>query len=124
MMKRWTLLVAAAALWIGCGPQSATEKIMLDWGQVLNLHLATGGQTGDYSFPKRLLEIAPELRANLSLEDGWGGRLYYRRIRDDLYHLISAGPDGEFGNDDDVVLQKGAFYPAADIYAKFPFKKE
>ena len=38
-------------------------------------------------------------------------------------NLISAGPDGEFGNSDDIVLENGALYEADTIYAEHPIKK-
>jgi len=123
-MKRMilTTLFAAAALCCG-GPQTATEKSMLDWGNVLNLHLGTGGRDGDYSYPHRLTDVDETLRVGLSDQDAWGNDFYYRRMRDDRYQLISAGPDGELGNEDDVVMANSAFYKAAEIYAKDPIKK-
>ena len=46
-----------------------------------------------------------------------------RTDRGDLVLLmISAGPDGEFGNSDDIVLENGAFYEADKIYAENPLK--
>lgn len=122
-MKKWTvltLLIAAA----GCGgPQALTEKAMLDWGNVLNVHLGTGGLNGDYAFPQKLDDVDESLRAGLSKQDAWGNDYFYRQIRDDRYHLISAGPDGELGNDDDIVMANSAFYPTAEIYAQYPIKK-
>ncbi|MCP4654672.1 MAG: hypothetical protein GY856_04540 [bacterium] len=112
------LIVMLAVIVIGCGPHTATESRMLDWGNALNLHLATG-VGGDYAFPKALDEV----RAELSTADGWGNEFFYRRIRDDRYQLISAGADGELGNDDDIVLENSAFYEAAKVYAKNPLKK-
>lgn len=123
-MKKLILLTLAAAAALACGgPQALTEKAMLDWGNALNLHLGTGGRDGDYSFPRKLSDVDEQLRIGLSDQDAWGNDFFYRRIRDDRYELISAGPDGEVGNDDDVVMANSAFYKASEIYAKNPYKK-
>lgn len=122
-MKRAILLLAAglaAILFLQTNTQSGTEGTMLGWAQVLNAHLATGGQTGDYSFPHELHEIDPVLREHLSFTDTWGNKLKYRRLRDDRYQLISSGKDGVYGNEDDVIVQNGGIYPAATIYAETP----
>ena len=110
---------------VACGgPTTQTETILLNWGQALNAHLATGGRNSDYAYPKKGLdEIDPALTAGLSSIDAWGNELYYRRLRDDRYQLISRGEDGELGNDDDIILQNGAFFEAAKIYAERPIKK-
>jgi len=49
--------------------------------------------------------------------------LLYRRLRIDLYNIISAGPDGEFGNDDDIVMQNGMLYEPSKIYSERPLNK-
>jgi hypothetical protein len=122
-MKRGILLTIAglgAMFLLRTCTQSGTESVMLGWAQALKFHLATGGEAGDYSFPRELGEIAPELRAELSDVDTWGNKLRYRRLRDDLYQLISVGKDGQYGNADDVIVQNGAFYPSEKIYSETP----
>ncbi len=37
--------------------------------------------------------------------------------------LISAGPDGEYGNEDDIVVENGVTYDPVGIYKKRPLKK-
>ncbi|HEX9733170.1 MAG TPA: hypothetical protein VGG06_14435 [Thermoanaerobaculia bacterium] len=124
LSMKGTILATLAAAALACGgPQVVTEKAMLDWGNVLNLHLGTGGRNGDYSYPRQLSEVDAELRAGLSDQDAWGNDFYYRRLRDDRYQLVSAGPDGELGNDDDVVMANSKFMKAAEIYAKDPLEK-
>lgn len=123
-MKRAILLLLGglvAMLLLRNCTQSGTESSMLEWGQVLNVHMATGGgEAGNYNFPEALSEIAPELRGHLATVDTWGNKFVYRRIRDDRYQLISVGKDGIFGNEDDVIMQNGAFYPADTIYSETP----
>ncbi|MCU0303631.1 MAG: hypothetical protein MUC56_06205 [Thermoanaerobaculales bacterium] len=118
--------VAALALVVvvaGCGgPQILTEKRMVEWGPILNIYMGTNIQGGN-SFPETLDEMPPDLTADLKRTDGWGNPLLYRLLRIDKYNLISAGPDGEFGNADDIVLENGAFYDAAKIYAASPLKR-
>jgi hypothetical protein len=78
---------------------------------------------GGNSFPETLDEMPPDLTSDLKKTDGWGNPLLYRLLRIDKYNLISAGPDGEFGNADDIVLENGAFYDAQKIYADNPLKR-
>jgi hypothetical protein len=95
---------------------------MLEWGPTLNGFMATNFAKAN-SYPDSLEEIEPAMREDLKDVDGWGNKILYRKLRIDKYNLISAGPDGEFGNDDDVIVENGALYPASEIYAKSPFKK-
>lgn len=115
------LTVAIAA--IGCGgPQMLTEKRMVEWGPILNLYMGTNMEGGN-SFPETLEEMPPDLTDGLKKTDGWGNPMLYRLLRVDKYNLISAGPDGELGNDDDLVLENGAFFEAKKIYAERPLKR-
>ncbi len=59
-------------------------------------------------------------RIGLGTTDAWGNELLYRKVRDDLYDLISIGPDGVPGNEDDVVFTNGKIKKPAEIYAKRP----
>lgn len=115
------LILAVAA--VGCGgPRVLTEKRMVEWGPIINLYMGTNMEGGN-SFPETLEEIPPDMTADLKKTDGWGNPLLYRLLRVDKYNLISAGPDGELGNADDIVLENGAFYDAQKIYAEHPLKR-
>ena len=118
-MKR-LFIVMMLLFALGCGPQAETEETMLGWGRAFNLHLGTGGVGGDYTFPRKLDDVDESLRLGLSRRDGWDQEFFYRRIRDDRYHLISAGPDGRLGNGDDIVMANSSFYPADEVYARYP----
>ncbi len=115
------LTVAIAA--VGCGgSQVLTEKRMLEWGPILNLYMVTNFEGGN-SYPETLEEVPPDLTDGLKKTDGWGNPMLYRLLRVDKYNLISGGPDGEFGNADDIVIENGAIYDAQKIYAEYPLKR-
>ena len=119
------LLVAVlsiAVVTIGCGGATmVTEKRMLEWGPILNLYMGTNMEGGN-SYPENLDELPPDFAGDLKRSDGWGNPLLYRLLRIDKYNLISAGPDGEFGNTDDIVLENGALYDPMKIYSENPLK--
>jgi hypothetical protein len=120
--KLGLVALAAVVIAVGCGgSQVLTEKRMVAWGPILNLYMGTNMEGGN-SFPETLAEMPPDLVSDLKKTDGWGNPLLYRLLRVDKYNLISAGPDGEFGNADDIVLENGAFYPAEKIYSEYPLK--
>jgi hypothetical protein len=117
------LLVIAVVLLVACGgARVVTERNMLEWCPALNTFMA-GNTENAMSYPASLDELPPEMRAERSDTDGWGNKILYRRLGIDLYNLISAGPDGEFGNNDDIIVQNGALYKPEKIYAEHPFKK-
>ncbi len=125
MKKKLVSAALLALLLAACGPTTETESMMIAWANVLNAHLASGGRTGDnFSYPTKLSQVNPNLIAGLSKEDAWGQKYLYRRILDDRYQLISAGPDGDFGNEDDIVVENGVTYEPMGIYAKRPLKKK
>jgi len=120
MTRRICLLVAVAIVAVACGGgRAVTEKRMLEWGPILNLYLSTNYDGGN-SYPEALEELDPEFREGLKFEDGWGKRFLYRRLRVDKYNIISAGPDGEFGNEDDVVLENGLLTEPMSVYSRNP----
>ena len=123
-MRNSLLLVAAVALVLtACGGAvTVTERNMLEWGPILNMYMATNMENAN-SYPETLDEIDPTLRAELSDTDGWGNKMLYRKLRIDLYNLISAGPDGEFGNDDDIVMENGALYAPSKVYGEHPLER-
>jgi hypothetical protein len=117
------MLIAVAVVLVACGGAlTVTHRNMLEWGPTLNAFMATNMDNAN-SYPDSLDEIDPMMREDLKDVDGWGNKILYRKLRIDKYNLISAGPDGEFGNDDDVVVENGALYPASEVYARSPFKK-
>ena len=115
------VVLAIAVVTFGCGGAMVTEKRMLEWGPILNLYMGTNMEGGN-SFPESLDELSPEFAGDLKKSDGWGNPLLYRLLRVDKYNLISAGPDGVFGNEDDIVLENGALYDPMKIYAENPLK--
>ena len=122
MTKRFCVLVALAVVVIACGGgRAVTEKRMLEWGPILNMYMGTNFEGGN-SYPEALEELSPEFREGLKFEDGWGNRFLYRRLRVDKYNIISAGPDGEFGNADDVVLENGLLTEPMTVYSKNPLE--
>jgi hypothetical protein len=113
-------MLAVAIIAVACGgARAVTEKRMLEWGPLLNMYMGSNFEGGN-SYPEALEELPPEFREGLKFEDGWGNRFLYRRLRIDKYNIISAGPDGEFGNEDDVVLENGVLYEPTNIYSKNP----
>jgi hypothetical protein len=111
-----------AVIAVACGGgQAVTESRMLEWGPILNIYLGSNYEGGN-SYPEALEELPPEFRSELEFNDGWGNRFLYRRLRVDKYNIISSGPDGEFGNGDDVVFQNGVLYDAMKIYAESPLE--
>lgn len=122
MNKRLGVMLVVAIAVVACGGgQAVTEKRMLEWGPILNMYMGTNVDGGN-SYPESLDEMPPEITAELERRDGWGNRFLYRRLRIDKYNLISAGPDGEFGNSDDIVVENGALYDAMKIYSERPLK--
>ena len=122
MRKAMPVVVVLALVLTACGgAQTVTEKRMLEWGPILNLYMARNFANAN-SYPESFDEVDPEIRGDLKTVDGWGNDLLYRKIRIDLYNIISAGPDGEFGNDDDIVLQNGGLYEPGKVYAEYPLK--
>lgn len=122
MANRFCLVVFIALVATACGgAQAVTEKRMIEWGPILNLYMGSNFAGGN-SYPEALEELPPEMTGDLKFTDGWGNRLLYRRLRVDKYNIISAGPDGEFGNSDDIVLENGALYDPMKIYAENPLK--
>ena len=108
---------------VACGGgDSGTRARMIEWAQALQLHITTSSES-NYTFPKTLDGIEPDLQQGLNKIDSWGNALQYRRWRDDRYDLVSAGPDGQFGNGDDIVSVNGKFTKPDVVYAERPFRQ-
>jgi hypothetical protein len=119
-MRRLGGIAVLAVVALACGgAQTVTEKRMIEWGPILNMYMGSNFEHGN-AYPEALEEMPPDLTEGLENRDGWGNRFLYRRLRVDKYNIISAGPDGDFGNADDIVLQNGALFDAAKIYAENP----
>lgn len=111
-------LIGCLALLVACGGRDRGTRVTMDgWAEVLQVEVATSKHS---RFPKRLGDIEPEMRAHLTLTDAWGNDLSYVMLRSDIYFLVSAGPDGVFGNADDIVMLNGHFREAATAYAEHP----
>jgi hypothetical protein len=122
MRTRLGVLLGVAIAVVACGgARTVTEKRMLEWGPILNMYMGTNVEGGN-SYPEALDEMPPEITGELERRDGWGNQILYRRLRIDKYNLISAGPDGEFGTSDDIVVENGALYDPMKIYAENPLK--
>jgi hypothetical protein len=87
------------------------------WAEVLQVEVATSEHS---KFPERLGDIDPTMRAHLTPTDAWGKDLSYIMLRNDLYFLVSAGPDGVFGNADDIVAINGHFRDTTTTYEEHP----
>lgn len=66
---------------------------------VLNYVLQQG------KLPSSLQEISRFAPLGITLEDAWGRRIKYEKLSADNFRLISAGPDGIFGTNDDLVQE-------------------
>jgi hypothetical protein len=63
------------------------------------LSYAAGGE----GLPESLEDLRKLHRAAASRKDAWGRGFRYEKLSDSDFRLASAGPDGEFGTDDDVI---------------------
>ncbi len=117
-MKKTTFAaVASLALLAACGGADRSTRVVIDgWAEVLQVEVATSKHN---KFPERLADIDPAMRAHLSRTDAWGKDLFYMTPRSDLYLLISAGPDGAFGNEDDIVAVNGHFRDTMESYGTY-----
>lgn len=116
----WIPAVAVLVLAVGCSKRTSTEKILFDWANALNIEVASPDH--NYEFPDSLDLVDETLRSVLSETDAWGNEIRYRKLSDSKYHLISPGPDGELGNDDDVIVENGILQEPAKIYAERPIR--
>lgn len=55
--------------------------------------------------PESLKEWQRARSYGLSLTDGWGHEIKYERVSDSTFSLCSAGPDGRFETEDDIIKE-------------------
>ncbi|MGB9765675.1 MAG: hypothetical protein ACPLZD_10040 [Candidatus Saccharicenans sp.] len=55
--------------------------------------------------PESLRELQGGRSYGLALTDGWGRDIKYRKLSDSSFELLSAGADGRFNTDDDIVKE-------------------
>jgi len=122
MRKSWIFGGALLVLAACGGKRTEAEHQLLQWATALNHHLATDIAGGN-EYPHELAEIDDMLRIGLSFDDPWGNPVYYRRINDGKYDLVSIGADGELGSDDDVIVSNGLLYKPEKIYGQRPAAK-
>jgi hypothetical protein len=116
-------VIAVVLVSVACGgARTVTEKRILEWGPVLNVFMSTNFANAN-AYPTSLDEVPALMAGDLKTADGWGRPLLYRRLRIDLYNIISAGADGEFGNDDDIVMQNGMLYEPSKVYSERPLNR-
>ncbi len=115
----------AAALLLGAcsgGPITKTENTLRDWGECLKLFFTSGYGSGP-EFPHALADIKSFPAGRPSSQDGWGHEIVYQLLSMDKYRLISKGPDGVLGNDDDIVFTNGMLEEPKKSYGEAPAPK-
>lgn len=60
----------------------------------------SGGQT-----PESLKDLQKTRNYGLDLTDGWGREIIYEKVSDSSFRLRSAGADGRFNTDDDIIKE-------------------
>ena len=116
----WIPVLTVVVLAVGCSKRASTEKLLFDWANALNIEVASPDH--NYEFPDSLDLVDETLRSVLSDTDAWGNSIHYRKLSDSKYQLISPGPDGELGNDDDVIVENGILQEPSEIYAERPIR--
>jgi hypothetical protein len=69
--------------------------------KAIDLFIGTQGR-----LPEDLKELARARLLTGATTDGWGRAFEYEKISDDSFRLTSAGRDGTFHTDDDIVLTR------------------
>jgi hypothetical protein len=72
---------------------SSLERIIAE-------RIASEGQA-----PASLKELQRFQPMAVSFLDAWGREIRYEKLSDSGFRLTSAGPDGEFGTDDDILKE-------------------
>jgi hypothetical protein len=75
-----------------------TETNMNSLERTIELYTATNGRV-----PKNLQEAFGRTPLTTGKKDGWGRDIKYEILGSDSFRLTSAGADGTFGTEDDIV---------------------
>ncbi|MGQ9672189.1 MAG: hypothetical protein ACUVV5_03520, partial [Candidatus Aminicenantales bacterium] len=78
-----------------------TQANLATLEKTINLFLSTEGRT-----PADLNELLSSRLLTGQAVDGWGRSLKYERLSESGFRLVSAGQDGEFGTEDDLVVER------------------
>lgn len=83
---------------------SAKDKLtrtnMTSLNRLIEYFIATQGRT-----PADLQELMRSQGIAGAQFDGWGKVMKYEKISDENFRLISAGHDGAFDTDDDIIIE-------------------
>ena len=86
--------------------QFSRTKVILTETNLSSLEKIVAGYMGEKgSAPADLREIQRAQIVTAGLVDGWGRNIKYERLPDDHFRLTSAGADGEFGTEDDIIRE-------------------
>ncbi len=77
-----------------------TETNMSSLQKAIELFIATEGEV-----PKNFKEVFGQVPLITGKQDGWGRDIKYEVIDELRFRLTSAGSDGAFGTDDDIVKE-------------------
>ena len=85
--------------------EETAKTQMSEIGKALNLYAARNGGKLPQSLDQLTEEDPRSGEAWLDVipDDPWGGRYEYRRESNRKYKLVSAGDDGNFDTDDDII---------------------
>jgi hypothetical protein len=67
--------------------------------------IVAGFVSGEGRTPRSLQEVRNAGLLIAGSVDGWGHPIRYERVSDSTFRLISAGKDGRFATNDDIVLE-------------------
>jgi len=77
-----------------------TRTNMTSLNRLIDYFIATQGRT-----PKDLQELMRSQGIAGAQYDGWGKVMKYEKISDENFRLVSAGHDGTFNTEDDIVVE-------------------
>jgi hypothetical protein len=80
--------------------EKTTRTNLTSLERAIDLFIAQNGEV-----PKDLQEMQSITRSVYMDTDSWGNKIKYERISDSSYRLISAGKDGTFDTDDDIIIK-------------------
>jgi hypothetical protein len=77
-----------------------TRVNMTSLNRLIEYFMATQGRT-----PQDLQELMKSQQIAGAQYDGWGKVMKYEKISDENFRLISAGHDGTFDTEDDIIIE-------------------